>query len=126
MVAGSAHGHHIEEHVPPWWGIITAELTEGAVDFYLLRGAKENPCRSWERKLSLLWRPELAHIQELNHMHAYKDRSKLFVIRKLLEKVPEALLSRQVSEELFERDYTAIGETIKSYKKSRKKVNRHG
>lgn len=117
VVAGSVHGHHIKEHVPPWWGIITAELVKGSVDFYLLREAKDNPNRSWLQKLSLLWRPELAHIQELNHMYAYRDKSKLYVIRKIVETVPEKLLSRQVSEELFQRDYTTIEAIMKNYKR---------
>lgn len=25
VAADSTHGHHIEEHVPEWWGIITVE-----------------------------------------------------------------------------------------------------
>lgn len=128
VVAGSVHGHHIQEHVPPWWGIITAEFVHGTVDFYIMREARENPNRSWMRKLSLLWRPELAHIQELNQMHAYKEKSKLFVIGKILERVPEEILCRQVSEELFQRDYTAIEKTISAYKKENriKKNNQTG
>lgn len=84
VVAGSVHGMHIEEHVPEWWGIITVEWINGAADFYVLREAKENPKRRWKRKLSLLWRPELACIQEMNGMPKYKEKSKAFVIDKIL------------------------------------------
>lgn len=116
VVAGSAHAGHIEEHVPPWWGIITVEPAGGQADFYVLREAKVNPNRNRKQKLSLLWRPELAHIQERNHMPKYRDKSKWFVIRKILEQVPEERLDLQISEELFERDYTIIAEQIRAYK----------
>ena len=32
IVAGTKHAHHVEEHVPDWWGIITVELEEGRPD----------------------------------------------------------------------------------------------
>ncbi len=119
VVAGSVHGMHIEEHVPEWWGIITVEWINGAADFYVLREAKENPKRRWKRKLSLLWRPELACIQEMNGMPKYKEKSKAFVIDKILEMVPEEKLAEQVSDLLFERDYNEIEEIIRSFKRKR-------
>jgi hypothetical protein len=69
-----------------------------------------------QRKLSLLWRPELAHIQELNGMAKYKNNSKQFVIEKILAKVPCELLQKQMSDELFERDYDKIADIINSFR----------
>ena len=117
IVAGASHAAHIEEHVPEWWGIITVELEDNHMDFYLLREPKKNPGLDWNRKIEILWRPELAHIQELNGMHAYKQKSKRFVADKIVETVQVELLSRQVSEELFERDYTKIWDAIQTYRK---------
>ncbi len=116
-VAGSSHAMHIEEHIPAWWGIITVEQVEGEADFYILRKPKENPDIDWKKKLSLLWRPELAHIQEINRLPKYRQRSKQFVIEKILLSVPENVLREQISHELFERDYTRIAETIMDYKR---------
>ena len=73
VVAGSTHGAHVQEHVPEWWGIITVEQTQEGIDFYIRREAGENPQMNWKRKLSLLWRPELVHIQELTQMPRYKE-----------------------------------------------------
>ncbi len=70
--------------------------------------------------MSLLWRPELVHIQELNQMPRYREKSKQFVIDRILLKVPREKLYRQISQELFERDYTKITEEIRAYKKERK------
>ncbi len=119
IAVGSSHGLHIEEHVPEWWGIITIEETGGALDFYVLRRPKLNPKVKPERKLSILWRPELARILEKNRLPAYREKSKLFVQRKLLEKVPETLLWEQVCEELFERDYNTVEEEIRRFRERR-------
>lgn len=121
VVAGSRHGMHIEEHVPEWWGIITVEELGEAVDFYVLREALQNPGMDWKRKLGILWRPELVHIQELNKMPRYKEKSKSFVVDKILERVPKELLQLQLCEELFERDYTKIEDTIREYRRRKGK-----
>lgn len=99
---------HIREHVPEWWGVITVEIENDRVDFYILRNAKKNQQVNWKKKMSFLWRRELAHIQELNQMPKYRERSKVFVIDKLLLKVEKQILYQQISEELFERDYTTF------------------
>lgn len=126
VVVGSKHAKHIKEHVPEWWGIISVELIEETVDFYVIREATIKKKCNRKKKLGLLWRPELAHIQEINGMPKYKEKSKAFVIDKILTKIPEELLSEQISQELFERDYNEIENTIKAYKaerKTRKKAN---
>ena len=126
VVVGSKPAKHIKEHVPEWWGIISVELIEETVDFYVIREATINKKCNRKKKLGLLWRPELAHIQEINGMPKYKEKSKAFVIDKILTKIPEELLSEQISQELFERDYNEIENTIKAYKaerKTRKKAN---
>lgn len=120
VAVGSTHGGHIEEHVPDWWGIITVEQQGHQVDFYVLRQAKRNPAVDWKGKLGLLWRPELAHIQEVNRMPGYRDKGKRFVIDKILERVPKEILGQQISQELFERDYTKIEGVIREYRKGRR------
>ncbi len=118
VVAGTSHALHVEEHIPEWWGVITAELVEDTVDFYILRRPKRNPKVNWKKKISILWRPELAHIQEMNGLPKYKEKSKLFVAGKILERIPEETLQAQLCEELFERDYNGIAEAIRSYQKA--------
>lgn len=140
IVVGTRHAMHVEEHVPNWWGIITVELESGVSDFYILRRPTENPKMNWKKKLSLMWRPELAHIQELNQMPKYIHQSKRYVIDKIAERIqkdnentkstsknhssvtkrrmiPENLLRQQVSEELFQRDYNTIKEELEEYRR---------
>lgn len=124
VVIGSKHAMHIKEHVPDWWGVISVELIEDAVDFYVIREAEENKICDMKKKLSLLWRPELAHIQELNEMPKYKQRSKEFVIDKILDAVAPEILTEQISQELFERDYNAIAQTIQTFREENGKKKR--
>ena len=119
IVAGSNHALHVSEHVPAWWGIIIAEEENGKVDFYEMRKPLPNPKSVIEKNLTLLWRPELAAIQEKYHLPAYKQKSKQFVQQKLLEKLDEQDLHREISAALFERDYSLIEEQISTYKKER-------
>jgi len=124
VVVGSSHSKHIEEYVPEYWGIIEAISKEESVEFNVLREPEINKraqrTYKMKRKLSILWRPELSHIQEINGMPKYKQRSKDFVITKIMEKVPWDLLHRQISEELFQRDYNTISEAIKEWRSSNK------
>jgi len=121
VAVGSTHGEHIIEHVPPYWGIITIEIVDGNFDFYFLRKPSENPGMKWKKKLGLLWRPELAQIQEWNDMPKYKALGKDKVCAKILERVPskisEEMLKRQVSAVLFERDYSNVAALLKEYRK---------
>ena len=121
---GTSHAQHIAEHIPDWWGIITVEEQEKP-DFYLYRKPEPNPKREKKVKLrnqlSFLWRPELVHLQELNSLPKYRDKSKKFVVLKLMEKIEPEVLKQQICEELFERDYNTISERIEEYRASRKK-----
>lgn len=121
VVAGTTHAMHIEEHVPPHWGIITVELLDGVPDFYMLRTPKPNPGRSMEKKLALLWRPELFALQQAFGLPKYKDKNKNFVISRICERIPgglpEEAVHREISRLLFERDYTKAEEMIREYRK---------
>lgn len=120
IVAGSSHGAHVSEHVPKYWGIITVELdASGNPDFYVLREPQDNPKVKDDRKISILWRIELNNLLKLNNLPKYTRKSKFFVQQTLLDRVDKDLLWKQACNELFERDYNTIAETIEEYRKSR-------
>ena len=106
LVVGSTHALHASEHVPAYWGIISVELINDEVDFYRVREAEPNPKVKLKSKISLLWKSEFSHILAENKMPKYAQKSKKFIAEKLIDKVPEEILHTQISEELFERDYT--------------------
>ena len=106
LVVGSTHALHASEHVPAYWGIISVELINEEVDFYRVREAEPNPKVKLKSKISILWKSEFSHILAENKMPKYAQKSKKFIAEKLIDKVPEEILHTQISEELFERDYT--------------------
>ena len=120
VACGTSHAVHIREHVPEWWGIITVDEENGRPDFYVLRKAQRNPKLKIRKKLELLWRPELAQIQERHRMFRYREKSKKFVQDKILEKIPEEELHREISMALFERDYTMIEDEIREFREKQR------
>ena len=81
----------------------------------VVREMLANPHVDLTRKIRILWRPELYSIQQKYHLPEYKQKSKAFVQKKLVEKLPEMILNEQISQKLFERDYTQIAEEIRNY-----------
>ena len=121
VVVGSTHAMHVGEHVPEYWGIISAEWLDGRVDFYVIREAARNPKVELRCKIRILWRPEMADIQEICGMARYGGKSKEFVRERIVERVPEEILNGLISEELFERDYTEIEGRIEEFRGRKKR-----
>jgi len=123
IVTGTSHAAHVEEHVPEWWGIITIEPDEnGEIDFYVLREADVNPRVKDKRKITILWRTELNRLLEKNGLPKYKEKSKLFVQDKLIEKVLGDTLWPQAYDELFERDYNTISQEIEEFRRRKQRI----
>ncbi len=118
VVVGSTHAVGVKSHVPEHWGIISVELIDDKLDIYNVRNASLNPNCDIYKKIRFLWRPELAHIQELCGLYAYKAKSKDYVRDYLIKSVDTARLNMLISDELFERDYTTIGQDIKAYRQA--------
>ncbi len=113
-VVGTSHAMHIREHIPDWWGVITVEETEDGLDFYMLRAPKKNPgTEILSCKLRFLWRSELESILLSHNLPRYTSYSKAKIIQRLIAKVPEELLHRDLSAQLFERDYTIYDQNIR-------------
>ena len=106
VVVGTTHAHHIREHVPEHWGVITVEADVNGLDFYLLRQADKSPKMRFTNQMSLLWRIELASLQQENGLYKYPGKSKMFVKKYLVDSVDKDKLKKQMIETLFERDYT--------------------
>lgn len=116
IAVGTSHAAHVADHIPEHWGIITVEEVDGRTDCYYFRKAQRNP-RAKARPLSrvrkqitFLWRPEIAHIQAINGLPRYPGKSKAFVQKVCLERIPVETLKKQISDELFERDYSKLPE----------------
>ena len=118
VVVGSSHASHVAEHVPAHWGIVSVEQQEDHVDFYIVREMQDNPYAQLLRTIRVLWRPELAHIQEKYGLPMYKQKSKDFVRTIIVDRLPIEVVHKEISDALFERDYTAMLAEIQEFRKA--------
>lgn len=108
VVVGTSHAGHIKEHVPEYWGIISVEEDNGKLDCYDMRQPQTNPKAKLTNMMGLLWKRELAILQEKNGLYKYADKSKMYRKKYLMDSVDKELLKKQMIEVLFERDYSLI------------------
>lgn len=88
------------------------------IDFYVVREMQHNPKADILRTIRILWRPELAHIQETYSLPMYKGKSKDFVRTLIVDRLPADIVHHEISEILFERDYAAMIEQIQEFRKA--------
>ncbi len=117
IVVGESHRRHVAEHVPDHWGII-AVTGEGT---YLDRGADDNPHALLDNQILLMWKRELFLLLEMNGCPKYRNKSRAFLRKYLVEKIPPELLKKQMTELIFERDYTVFDQEMEI--KVKKKVS---
>lgn len=127
VAVGTKHAEHISEHIPEWWGIITAEDTAKGIDLYMLRKPQMNPKAAKnikpfvKRDIKFLWRPELNSVLGYYTKFKYANKSKKFVQDFLLEKAEPSELLGHICDELFERDYSKGIKEIEEYRSEHKK-----
>lgn len=122
LVVGSTHATHAIEHVPKHWGIISVEQIKDKMDCYKIRDPKESPKAALKNQLSLLWRRELAQIQQMNQLHKYAGKSRAFVEEYVLNSVPPELLKKQVIARKLRNGSNSVH---KFFKKGLQNINRH-
>ena len=88
------------------------------IDFYVVREMQHNPKADILRTIRILWRPELAHIQETYSLPMYKGKIKDFVRTLIVDRLPAEIVHHEISEILFERDYAAMIEQIQEFRKA--------
>ena len=121
IVVGASHRKHVAEHVPDHWGILV--VTEDGVE--MDRGADDNPEEHLlENQITLMWKRELQQLLEMNDCPKYAGKSRKFIAEKLLERVDHARLKAQMTDLIFERDYTVFEDqpTVSEKKVRRKRA----
>lgn len=121
LVIGKSHKKQAENYIPSYWGIICIYEEDLEVKVEMLQIPGRNPKVSIKKQIEFLWRPELYRIQKWNEMPEYKQKSKQFVREKIVEKVSEEVLKKQMTDLLFERDYEILLEEIQMVKKENRK-----
>lgn len=104
IVIGRKHIRGAQKHIPEYWGIIC--VSEGGVE--IIRHHSVNPKVKLKKQLEFLWKKELSNILRRYSMPVYAQKSKAFVRQRLMERIPDEFLKKELYEELFERDYTLL------------------
>ena len=106
IVVGKRHENKAAEHIPHFWGIMVVyELDCGKV-LRIVRKASRNRIATTRTQLSLLWSSELKAILARHKLPKTKYRSRSDRVNFLLKSVPEKTLRIDMTDMLFERDYT--------------------
>ena len=121
IVVGESHRQHVAEHVPEHWGIIVMSAEDTRLD----RGADDNPHADIHEQMKLLWKTEMFQLLDMNGCPKYRSKSRAFLREYLAEHIPEEVLKKQMTDLIFERDYTVFeGQPTIGEKKARKKAVR--
>jgi hypothetical protein len=120
IAVGESHRLHAAEHVPDHWGVLVIS-PDGEVRE--LREAKLNKKVKLKTQLDLLWRPELLGIQMKYGYPKYANKKRSEIYDYLIEHLGEEQLRLDMTDQLFERDYTVfdIPALRKTYAKAEKK-----
>ena len=108
LVVGEGHRKTSVKHVPPYWGILCVSESKNGVQIESIREAGQSPKFSQKRQLSLLWRKELNNILKTNNLAKCTGKTKAYIRKYILERVPKAVLQKQICDEFFERDWTLL------------------
>lgn len=105
LVVGASHRKSAEKHIPEYWGLICVE--DGGIE--TVRAASANPKVKLQNQLRLLWKRELWNILDRYGLQKYRNCSRQYITKKLIDCIDETLLKPEICAELFERDYVSEG-----------------
>ena len=105
-VVGESH-IHIDEHIPEYWGIIVVNKDNVIVD----REATTSPKIRINNQLDILWRDELYNIQMKEGLPKLSNWRRRDIYKRLVETAGEPTIKADITEQLFERDYTRFSKT---------------
>ena len=104
IVVSSKHRKSVIDKVPGFWGIICIEKDNLTVE----REPGSNLGVSRQKQMSILWQLELKNILVKNNMPMFAQKSKSYIIGRILEAVDGNILRKQISHELLRRDYSVF------------------
>ena len=116
VAVGESH-IHVAEHIPDYWGILIVSEENVIVE----RDADISPKVKMNNQLDILWRAELYAIQEKEGLPKLRNWKRRDIYKRLIDTAGEEAVKKDVTDALFERDYTIYDTPKPSSKKARKK-----
>ena len=121
VAVGESH-IHVSEHVPEYWGIIVVSNDNVIVD----RDASVSPKVKINNQLDILWRAELYAVQMKEGLPKLSNWKRRDIYKRLIDTCGEEQVKKDITEQLFERDYTvydAINSALKPKTVIRKTIS---
>ena len=119
IVVGEKHTQ-VESHVPDHWGIIFVNEENVIVE----RDATTCPKVSIYNQMDLLWRNELAAIQEKEGLPKLAGTKRRLIYERLIRTAGEPTIKHDITQQLFERDYTVFDKGVIRKKRKAKLIKR--
>ncbi len=119
VVVGESH-IHVDEHIPKYWGIIYVNKENVIVE----RDAEPSPKVKIENQLEILWRNELLNIQLKEGLPKLGNWKRADIYKRLVETAGEPTIKADITQQLFERDYTIWDDQTVKKKKKRRQIKR--
>ena len=119
VAVGESH-IHVSEHVPEYWGIIVVSNDNVIVD----RDASVSPKVKINNQLDILWRAELYAVQMKEGLPKLSNWKRRDIYKRLIDTCGEKQVKKDITEQLFERDYTIFDKIPEEYISDEKKSTR--
>ena len=119
VAVGESH-IHVSEHVPEYWGIIVVSNDNVIVD----RDASVSPKVKINNQLDILWRAELYAVQMKEGLPKLSNWKRRDIYKRLIDTCGEEQVKKDITEQLFERDYTIFDKIPEEYISDEKKSTR--
>lgn len=119
IVVGEKH-IQVESHVPDHWGIIFVNEENVIVE----RDAEKSPRVKIFNQLDLLWRSELAAIQEKEGIPKLASTKRRLIYERLIDTAGEPTIKHDLTQQLFERDYTIYDNGVIKKKRKAKRIRK--
>ena len=105
IVVGPKHAAHINEHIPEWWGLLTATPGPRAQTIERIRKARRNPNVDPRSLVQLLWRDEaLAFLQERSAARGVRTKNRDAVWDRVCQSYTTPEIAARVRQCLRSRD----------------------
>ena len=119
VVVGESH-IHVSERIPDYWGIIVINKENVIVE----RDADSCPKVNIMNHLNILWRNELLNIQLKEGLPKLGNWKRADIYKRLVETAGEPTIKADITQQLFERDYTIWDDQTIKKKKKRRQIKR--
>ncbi len=104
VIGSTCHLSKIEQMVPVWWGICSAEFQEGLLTIQEIRPTKTNTSVDPNCLVQLLWRDEALEVLKQRNLHkGFTSKSRKVLWQRIVECLPALEIGSIVRDQIRSR-----------------------